>query len=130
MLLKNGADVNYCRSEEEPNELIHSIFNPSFLMLLLKYGLDLSTCFKQGYINRLLALSLHTVTLNWYYNVLPKIFKFIQRNSIVRDHFTALAQHIESTYRLRFGLQEYNPVLWAPIMDLFGNNIYSIISFF
>ena len=119
LLAKHRLDVNYCRTPDEPNELLHSLFSPSFLHLLLRYGLDTSTCFKEGYINRFLSLSFHLVTLHWYHNVLPVVIDVIERNSVVRDHMTALSHHIESTYTVRFGIDDYNPAVWRPIFDLF-----------
>lgn len=119
LLAQHKVDVNYCRSPEEPNELLHSFFSPSFLQLLLRYGLDIRTCFKEGYINRFLSLSFHLVTLHWYHNVLPVVIHIVERNAVVRDHFTALAHHIESTYTVRFGIDDYNPAVWRPIFDLF-----------
>jgi hypothetical protein len=119
LLVKNRADINYCRTNEEPNELLHAIFNPTLLQLLMDYGFDVKTCFKEGYISRFLAMSYHTVTLHWYHNVMPVVIKIIERNGVVRDHFSALSHHIECTYRVRFGIDEYNPLIWKPIMDLF-----------
>lgn len=121
LLTNNRVDINYCRSFEEPNELLHAIFNPIHLQLLLNYGLDIKTCFKESYISRFLAMSFHCVTLHWYHNVLPVVIKIIERNGVVRDHFSALAHHIESIYKLRFGIDEYNPSVWKPIMDRFEN---------
>jgi hypothetical protein len=119
LLCRHGADVNYCRTESEPNELLHALFQPTFLQVLLRYGLDIRTCFKEGYIGRFLSLSFHLVTLHWYHNVLPVVVGVIERNNVVREHMTALANHIESIYKMRFGIDEYNDSVWAPVFDLF-----------
>ena len=119
LLAKNKVDVNYCRTAAEPNELLHSFFNPSFLKLLLEYGLDIRTCFKEGYSSRFLSLSFHLVTLHWYHNVLPVVVNVLERNGVVRDHLTALADHIENTYKMRFGIDDYDSSVWKPIFDSF-----------
>ena len=119
LLTQHKVDVNYCRIEEEPNELLHSFFSPTFLKLLLEHGLDIRTCFKEGYISRFLSLSFQLLTLHWYHNVLPVVIHIVERNGIVKDHLTALAHHIESTYKMRFGIDDYNPSVWEPINDMF-----------
>ncbi|XP_054156325.1 ankyrin repeat and SOCS box protein 3-like [Oppia nitens] len=119
LLCRRGAHINYCRSATEPNELLHALFAPSSLQVLLRYGLDLRSCFKEGYIGRFLSMSFHLVTLHWYHNVLPVVSHLVERNAIVRDHMSALAHHIESIYKMRFGIDEYNPSVWKSIFDLF-----------
>jgi len=115
-LLENGADVNYCRSAEEPNELLHAIFRPELLRLLLAYGLDTRTFFKDGYIARCLALSLHSFSLQWYQHIFPRIPDLLEHSRIARDHFSALNQHIETTYRMRYGITEaISSPVWATI---------------
>ena len=80
---------------------------------------DTSTSFKECHINRFLRLSFHLVTLHWYHNVLPVVIDVIERNSVSRDHMTAMSHHIESTYTVRFGIDDYNPAVWRTIFDLF-----------
>ena len=118
LLAKHRLDVNYCRTPEEPNELLHSLFSPSILHLLLRYGLTRTPLSKR--VTSIASLAYRSIWwLHWYHNVLPVVIDVIERNSVVRDHMTALSHHIESTYKVRFGIDDYNPAVWRPIFDLF-----------
>lgn len=121
LLLEAGANVNYCRTVEEPNELLHSIFKPNLFKVLLEYGLDTKTFFKQGYSARFLALALHSFDLGWYKNIFTQIVANTELDQNARAHYTALNKHIETTYRQRFQVTEdISGPVFVEIQNLFG----------